>query len=100
MPEIKVIIFDVGGVLVELAGGEKMMEWTSGRYASLEDLYHDWIMSPVVQQFERGHCSTEEFSEGVIRDLDLPASPEEFLEEFLKWPNGLLPGIREKPLRP
>ena len=95
MPEIKVIIFDVGGVLVELVGGEKMMEWTAGRYASMPEMYHDWIMCPAVQQFERGHCSSDAFSEEVVRDLDLPVSPAEFLEEFMKWPNGLLPGIRE-----
>ena len=57
---------------VELAGGEKMMEWTDGRYASMSDMYHEWIMCPAVQQFERGHCSTAKFSEEVVRDLDLP----------------------------
>ena len=95
MPDIKVIIFDVGGVLVELVGGEKMMEWTAGRYSSMPEMYHDWIMCPAVQQFERGHCSSDAFSEEVVRDLDLPVSPTKFLEEFMKWPNGLLPGIRE-----
>ena len=89
------IIFDVGGVLVELVGGEKMMEWTAGRYASMPEMYHDWIMCPAVKQFERGHCSSDAFSEEIVRDLDLPVSPAEFLEEFMKWPNGLLPGIRE-----
>ena len=95
MAEIKAVVFDVGGVLVELVGGEKMLEWTGERYASLADMYHDWILCPAVQQFERGHCAVDEFALGVVADLKLPVSPGEFLEEFLVWPNGLLPGIRE-----
>ena len=34
----------------------------------------------------------EAFAAGVVADLGLPATADEFLREFCSWPRGLLPG--------
>ena len=95
MNQIKYVIFDVGGVLVELTGADKFIEWTNHKYQHEYEFYQAWITSPAVQQFERGHCSKEYFVNAIIREMQLPVGANEFVEEFQSWPNGLLDGIAE-----
>ncbi len=89
---IDYIVFDVGGVLVELIGADILLQWTGSRFRNEAELYEAWICSPVVQQFERGHCSVEKFASSIIEELGLPVAENEFLDEFVSWPNGLLEG--------
>jgi HAD superfamily hydrolase (TIGR01509 family) len=92
LEHIEYIVFDVGGVLVELAGASTLFEWTGDRFGSEAELYEAWICCPAVQEFERGHCSVDKFSKAVVNELGLPVTPADFLEEFVRWPNGLLEG--------
>ncbi len=92
LDHIEYIVFDVGGVLVELTGAATLFEWTGDRFGSEAELYEAWICSPAVQEFERGHCSVDKFSKAVVNELGLPVTPSEFIDEFVRWPNGLLEG--------
>jgi putative hydrolase of the HAD superfamily len=81
------VLFDVGGVLVQLSGVPTMMEWTRQRY-SVPELFHRWLMSPVVRAFETGRSDADTFARGVVAELDLPVEPAEFLAFFETWPRG------------
>ena len=95
MSQIKYVVFDVGGVLVELTGADKFIEWTGNKYQHKYEFYHAWITSAVVQKFERGHCSKEFFVDAIIEEMQLPVSADLFVQEFTSWPNGLLDGIAD-----
>lgn len=94
MKEIKVLLFDVGGVLVKLGGMHTMFEWTQFRYSE-EELMDRWLRSQTVRSFESGGCSFDLFSDGVVREFQLPVSSEAFKQEFIKWPSGLFEGTKE-----
>jgi glucose-1-phosphatase len=91
---IQVLLFDVGGVLVELSGVETMLEWL-GRRVTADELWRMWLQSVPVRQFETGRIDAAEFAAGVISEFGLPIEPQRFLEAFIGWPTGLYPGTLE-----
>lgn len=84
------VVFDLGGVLVEL-GGVPDMQRLSGIEGE-EELWRRWLGCPWVRSFERGRCSPDEFAAGLVEawGLDIPADA--FLERFRGWPKCLLDG--------
>ena len=85
-----VVLFDLGGVLVEFSGVEAM-----GKLAEIEDhdeLWSRWLACEWVRAFESGRCSPEEFAAGMVREWALPIGPEGFLDSFRGWAVGPLPG--------
>ena len=92
---IKQIVFDVGGVLVELTGGARLIELTANRYQNEAELHEAWICSPAVQLFERGQCNADAFAAAIVSELALPISKQQFIQEFTSWANGLLPGAKD-----
>ena len=89
---IKVILFDLGGVLVELTGVPVMLEWTNHRYNE-ETLWEAWLNSPAVRSFETGCSTAAQFADGLIKEMDLPVDRAEFILRFREWPKGLYPGV-------
>jgi len=89
--EIQVVLFDVGGVLVELSGVPTMLAWMNNS-VSVDELWRLWLGSPVVRQYETGRATTAEFASQIVREMQLPVSEQEFLTAFTAWPRGLLPG--------
>jgi HAD superfamily hydrolase (TIGR01509 family) len=92
--EIRVLLFDVGGVLVQLSGVETMLEWL-GRRVTTDELWRMWLQSIPVRQFETGRIDASEFAAGVTSEFGLPVEPRQFLEAFVTWPSGLYPGTLE-----
>lgn len=84
------ILFDLGGVLIELRGVGAMRELAS--VGTDDELWARWLTCPWVRTFERGECSPEEFAAGMVDEWGLTVMPEEFLESFRDWPVGPLPG--------
>ena len=85
-PAIDVVLFDLGGVLVDFGGVEAMK-----RLSAIDDddeLWRRWLGCPWVRAFERGDCSPDEFARGVVDDWSLPLSAREFLDEFQSWIGG------------
>ena len=78
-----VVLFDLGGVLVD-PGGVGEMRVLSG-IDSDEELWRRWLSCPWVQRFEAGRCSGEEFAAGVVGDWGLDVTPAEFLAAFTGW---------------
>ncbi len=91
MQQIDLILFDLGGVLIEHGGVSRMIEWTGGT-RTVEELWHEWIVSPAVMEFESGKSSPEDFAAKVIAEFALPVGAEEFLEEFKYWLKRVYPG--------
>jgi glucose-1-phosphatase len=90
---VDLVLFDLGGVLIELSGVRAMQDLT--RITSEEELWRRWLTCRWVRRFESGGCSETEFAAGVVADWRLELSPPAFLEAFRSWPVGPLPGARE-----
>ena len=91
---IEIVLFDLGGVLVELTGVPTMLGWTSDKYDE-DKLWELWLNSPAVRSFETGCSTTEQFANGIIKEMDLPVGQTEFINAFSQWPRGLFPGVSE-----
>lgn len=88
-----VILFDLGGVLIELTGVPVMIEWTKGRFTE-DQLWERWLSSPAVRKFEKGQSTPQQFSGTMIAEFDLDVSADMFLSEFLYWPRRTYPGTK------
>ena len=91
---IDVVLFDLGGVLVELAGVSRMLEW-SPSLGTTEELWRRWLHSDAVRRFETGGIERDEFAAAIIAEFGCPVGPAEFLAEFTWWPRSVLPGAFE-----
>jgi len=92
--DLRVLLFDVGGVLVELGGVEIILEWLGNRITA-EELWRRWLLSVPVRQFETGQIDAPAFAAGVIAEFGLAVEPQQFLDSFVSWPTGLYPGTLE-----
>jgi putative hydrolase of the HAD superfamily len=90
---IDFVLFDLGGVLVELGGLASLQELAE--IVGSEEIWHQWLASPWVRRFEKGQCSPTEFSVGVTSEWGVDIAPERFLEIFRDWPIGPYPGTTE-----
>ena len=90
---VELVLFDLGGVLIEVPGAQIMLELTG--MASKEELWRRWLACRWVRSFESGGCSADEFAAGVVADWQLDLSPADFLEAFRDWPSAPLPGAAE-----
>lgn len=91
---IRVVLFDLGGVLVELSGVPALLGWMNNKL-SPEELFAVWLSSPAVRAFERGRSTPEVFAEDLVKEIGLPITAQQFLNDFTGWPRGLLPGALE-----
>jgi HAD superfamily hydrolase (TIGR01509 family) len=92
--DIRVLLFDVGGVLVELSGIEIMLEWL-GNTITADEMWRRWLRSASVREFETGQIDAGEFAIRATREFEIAVSPQQFLESFIRWPIGLYPGTLE-----
>lgn len=89
-----VIVFDLGGVLIELAGVTRMLELLNHRLTPAE-LWVKWLTSASVQAFESGRIDAEQFALALLVELELSISATQFIDEFTAWPQGFYPGAIE-----
>lgn len=90
MARTEVVLFDLGGVLIELGGVPVIRDW--GGIESDDEVWARWLTCRWVRSFERGECTPDAFARGVVEDWNLQISPDVFLAEFREWPKRLLPG--------
>ena len=88
-----VVVFDLGGVLAQFGGVERMRVLAG--IDDDEELWRRWLTCDWVRRFERGTCSAEDFAAGVVGDWELALTAEGFLAEFREWLVGPLPGAEE-----
>ena len=88
------VLFDLGGVLVEIGGVVETIRRGRGG-DSKKDPWEAWLQSPAVFQWETGQTSNEEFARDIVAELQLDRSPEAFLSDCATWVLGLFPGTDE-----
>jgi HAD superfamily hydrolase (TIGR01509 family) len=89
-----VLLFDLGGVLVEFSG----IEGLRGLLRTPSDdaaIRQRLVRCPILRQFEVGALEPSAFAEMFVSEWDLAVSPPAFLVEFRRWSRALLPGARE-----
>lgn len=91
---MEAVLFDVGGVLVQVSGVDTLREWMGGT-PSDEEIWSLWLRSPAVRAFESGRIGDAAFAESLIAELRLPVGPRELLDKFAGWVPGLFPGALE-----
>jgi len=90
---LDVLLFDLGGVLIDFAGFDELSRLLPGTPDRTE-VRARWIESESVQRFERGGITPLEFARGVIGELELAFSPDDFITAFVGWARGPYPGAR------
>jgi HAD superfamily hydrolase (TIGR01509 family) len=88
------IVFDIGGVLVELKGISTMLSWMRNP-CDEPGLWRAWLGSPTVRDYERGRIDTGSFAAGVVAEFDLTVTAEQFIAGFTDWPSRPLPGAHD-----
>ena len=92
--DIQVVLFDVGGVLVELSGVDTLLDWLDHRI-SAQELWSLWLHSPSVRAFETGRIDASQFAAGLLAELRLEIDAGHILASFTYWPSALYPGALE-----
>jgi glucose-1-phosphatase len=88
---IEVLLFDLGGVLVDWDGTSPLVALTGGRL-DREAARRFWLTSPWVGRQDLGQCSVEEFADGAIAELELNMTRDDFIAAYLSWVKGVFPG--------
>ena len=91
MGNITTLLFDLGGVLIELGSLSEMMSTSP---LPEEAIWEGWTMSPAVRAYESARCSTTRFASSMVNEFNLSISPDEFIEKFQRWPKGTYPGAQ------
>jgi len=92
--KISTLLFDLGGVLIQLHGTPFKEEWLPGEKVS-QGVWPFWLQSPSVRAFEQGQIDSKAFAEQFIEEAGLIVVAEAFLEHFMHWPARLFEGVPE-----
>jgi FMN phosphatase YigB (HAD superfamily) len=90
---IEVVLFDLGGVLIDFGGVGPLRELSG--IGSDDEVWARWLACEWVRAFERGACDRDAFAQGVATDWDLPIDGPAFLAEFSGWLGDALPGAAD-----
>ncbi len=94
MKNITHLVFDLGGVIVELNGKPIKPEWFAESEVP-DDIWQQWLLSAAPREYESGRISESEFATRVVRELSLNTSVSSFLRHFTALPVGPYAGARE-----
>jgi putative hydrolase of the HAD superfamily len=83
MARPKVLLFDLGGVLVEFVGLAELQRLLGAVGAG--EVRARWMASPALAKFEIGQCSPSEFAQRFVEEWQLGLRPADFLQQFASW---------------
>lgn len=92
MQKIEVLLFDLGGVLVDWDGTTPLVEMTKGRL-NRELARQFWLTSPWVGRHDTGACNVEQFAAGARQELQLEIEQQAFIRAYRGWVKGVYPGV-------
>ena len=87
--EVKVVLLDLGGVLMRLHDPLD----TFGIELHDDEFLEKWLLSTAVRKLERGDISAEHFAIEIVDEFALTYAPQEFLQRFNRWPDAFFNGI-------
>ena len=90
--DIRIVVLDVGGVLVEDRGEQVLARWIRDP-AEAARLRATWRDSPSLAAFESGRLSVDDFVDAFIAEMALAIERDAFIAAFSSLPGGLLPGV-------
>ncbi len=79
-----VLLFDLGGVLMDFVGFDELAQFMSGAPGRSE-IRDRWIRCEAVRRFERGEIARDEFATSVLEELEIDLLPSDFLRYFVDW---------------
>lgn len=88
------IVFDMGGVLIELQWLERVKDLL-GRPLTIEEIHRLWVSAPSVVDFESGRTDFDAFAAAFVQDFDLAIAPTAVQHEFLEIVRAPLPQCNE-----
>lgn len=91
MNQFKVIVFDLGGVLLDISGVQDILGWLDNKI-ELVEFWNKWLHCPAVKQFESGLISESDFINSVISYFGLPIDYHTFEQSYRYWIKGVYPG--------
>ena len=91
---VKLLLFDLGGVLIDFSGPRELGQYLSYR-STPEEILQRWVDCPHTTAFERGHISARDWADRFVRDWSITLEPQEFLTVFRGMARSVLPGARE-----
>jgi len=83
-PGFDVLLFDLGGVLMDFAGFDELVRFIPGA-PDRSEIRDRWIRCEAVRRFERGEIPCDQFADAVIEELAIDLSPPDFLGNFVDW---------------
>lgn len=90
----RVLLFDLGGVVIDTVPFAKLLEWQSWT-KDAQELEQKWSESLTAREYEEGRISTKEFVERITDEFELDVSVARFLREYRLIPKGFYPGAPE-----
>jgi putative hydrolase of the HAD superfamily len=87
----RVVLFDLGGVLIESTGQDALRRLCADKWTS-EEILHKWLWSPSVVRFESGKVSPQIFARSFLEEWQLDLDPASFLDMFASWPRQFFGG--------
>jgi putative hydrolase of the HAD superfamily len=91
---ITTILFDLGGVLIQLHGTPFKPSWLSYNKFDM-NVWSYWKSSAAVTRFETGQIDGRQFARQFIDEAGLQVEEDEFIEHFMHWPARLFPGAED-----
>ncbi len=82
LKNFKVILFDLGGVLLELRDPISTFRLD----IDTAEFLRTWITSPSVRALESGQITSKDFAQRVVDEMELPMDWQELLRRFDSWP--------------
>ncbi len=87
--KIKVVLLDLGGVLLRLHDPLAAF----GINLRPDVFLEKWLLSEAVRKLERGELDAQRFASEMVQEFALPYESQEFLHRFERWPDALFEGV-------
>jgi len=91
---VDVLLFDLGGVLLEFSGVRDVAPLLAVE-TSESEIRERWSRCPHSAAFSIGKLTRQDFAKRFVRDWGIALDPARFLQEFRSWSRCLLPGAAD-----
>jgi putative hydrolase of the HAD superfamily len=88
-----ILLFDLGGVLIESVHFEELRRLMLSSLSD-QELRNIWMRSPAVRAFEGGKVSAAEFGQTITKEFGISVSADDFIAQFKTWPKGFYAGAQ------